>query len=88
MLQYSSAFDDEVAQVLAAEELHVSPEDTLESVLEEHTDDVLDPAPHHISDEETPAKEFERGHTQTSQVHGPFYYFYQGWCFPVLVSKP
>ncbi|XP_019718278.1 E3 ubiquitin-protein ligase RNF10 isoform X2 [Hippocampus comes] len=65
-----------VAQVLAAEGLHVSPEDTLESVVEEPTD-VLDPAQHHIYDEETPAKESEQSHTQTSQVHGPFYYFYQ-----------
>ncbi|XP_049572560.1 E3 ubiquitin-protein ligase RNF10 [Syngnathus scovelli] len=77
VLQYSSAFDDEVAEVPAVEALQGSPEDTLESVLEETTDAASDPAPDHLSDEENAAKESEPSRTQTSQVHGPFYYFYQ-----------
>ncbi|XP_037113725.1 RING finger protein 10 [Syngnathus acus] len=77
VLQYSSAFDDEVAEVPAFEALQGSPEDTLESVLEETTDATSDPAPDHLSDEENAAKESEPSRTQTSQVHGPFYYFYQ-----------
>ncbi|XP_061529014.1 RING finger protein 10 isoform X2 [Phycodurus eques] len=77
VLQYASAFDDEVAEVLPAEEFPECPEDTLESVLEEPPDAVLDSAPHHFSDEENSTKEAEPSHTQTSQVHGPFYYFYQ-----------
>ncbi|XP_077378386.1 E3 ubiquitin-protein ligase RNF10 [Festucalex cinctus] len=77
VLQYSSAFDDEVAEVPAAEALQGSPEDALESVLEEPPNDVLDQAPPHISGDENSDKESESSHTQTSQVHGPFYYFYQ-----------
>ncbi|XP_061622461.1 RING finger protein 10 [Phyllopteryx taeniolatus] len=77
VLQYASAFDDEVAEVLPAEEFPECPEDTLESVLEEPPDAVLDSAPYHLSDEENSTKEAEPGHTQTSKVHGPFYYFYQ-----------
>ncbi|KAM9822449.1 E3 ubiquitin-protein ligase RNF10 [Syngnathus typhle] len=77
VLQYSSAFDDEVAEDPAVEALQGSPEDTLESVLEETTDAASDPAPDHLSNEENAAKESEPSRTQTSQVHGPFYYFYQ-----------
>ncbi|XP_077418210.1 E3 ubiquitin-protein ligase RNF10 [Vanacampus margaritifer] len=77
VLQYSSAFDDEVAEVPAAELVQGSPEDALESVLEEPPNDVLDRAPDHISDAENYAKESEPSHAQASQVHRPFYYFYQ-----------
>nr|XP_061804672.1 E3 ubiquitin-protein ligase RNF10-like [Nerophis lumbriciformis] len=77
VLQYSSAFDDEVEEVPINEEQSGSLEHTLESVLEEPPDTVLDPVPHNFTDEENSAKEAEPGHSQTNQVHGPFYYFYQ-----------
>nr|XP_057927148.1 RING finger protein 10 [Doryrhamphus excisus] len=79
VLQYSSAFDDEVEEPPeeADEELPGCPEDDLECVLEEPVDAVLPLAPEHLSDEENPAREAETDRTSTSLVHGPFYYFYQ-----------
>ncbi|KAG8012244.1 RING finger protein 10 [Nibea albiflora] len=76
VLQYSSAFDDEVAEVsedleLAAE-LPGLPEGVLESVLEE-SPEAAEPQP----DEESPATQAEPGRPSTSVVHGPYYYFYQ-----------
>lgn len=90
MLQYSSAFDDEVAEVPedpeeAAAELPGFPESILESVLEEPPEATMDAAPEPQPDEESPASQPESGRPSTSVVHGPYYYFYQGGDFPVLL---
>uniref|UniRef100_A0A8D0D9W5 E3 ubiquitin-protein ligase RNF10 n=1 Tax=Sander lucioperca TaxID=283035 RepID=A0A8D0D9W5_SANLU len=79
VLQYSSAFDDEVAEVPedAAAELPAIPESILESVLEEPPEAMMDAAPEPQPDEESPASQAESGRPSTSVVHGPFYYFYQ-----------
>lgn len=77
MLQYSSAFDDEVAEVPEdpedAAELPGFPEGVLECVLEE-SPEAAEPQP----DEESPATQAEPGRPSTGVVHGPYYYFYQG----------
>ena len=83
MLQYASAFDDEVAEVPdvpddAAAELPDYPEGVLESVLEEPPEAMVDVAPEPQPDEESPASQPESGRPSTSVVHGPYYYFYQG----------
>lgn len=79
VLQYSSAFDDEVAEVpeedpeVAPGEEPELPEGLLERVLEESTEDAApEPQP-----AENPPSQAETMHTQTSE-HGPSYYFYQG----------
>ncbi|XP_077570864.1 E3 ubiquitin-protein ligase RNF10 [Stigmatopora nigra] len=78
MLQYASAFDDEVLHETIVEVPEaVSLEPTLESLPEEPPDTELEAATDHVSDETNAPKEAEQGHSQTSQVHGPFYYFYQ-----------
>lgn len=83
MLQYSSAFDDEVAEVPevaedAAADLPGFPEGILECVLEEPPEAMMDAAPEPQFDEESPASQAESGRPSTSAVHGPYYYFYQG----------
>ncbi|XP_035514355.1 RING finger protein 10 [Morone saxatilis] len=83
MLQYSSAFDDEVAEVEeveevpedAAAELPLFPEGVLECVLEEPPEVAMDAAPE--PEEESPASQPEPGRPPTGVVHGPYYYFYQ-----------
>ncbi|KAL7391878.1 hypothetical protein ABVT39_016178 [Epinephelus coioides] len=79
VLQYSSAFDDEVAEVPedATAELPGFPESILESVLEEPPEAMMDAAPEPQPDEEIPASQTDSGRPSTSVVHGPFYYFYQ-----------
>ncbi|XP_027133208.1 E3 ubiquitin-protein ligase RNF10 [Larimichthys crocea] len=73
VLQYSSAFDDEVAEVPEdAAELPGFPEGVLECVLEE-SPEAAEPQP----DEESPATQAEPGRPSTGVVHGPYYYFYQ-----------
>lgn len=75
MLQYSSAFDDEVEVV---PELRVSPEGVLECVLEEASEVLmgaaLDPQPI----KGNPDGHVDLDRPPTSMVHGPYYYFYQG----------
>ncbi|XP_070820101.1 E3 ubiquitin-protein ligase RNF10 isoform X2 [Chaetodon trifascialis] len=75
VLQYSSAFDDEVAEVPedAAAELPGIPEGILECVLEEPPE----AAPELQPDEESPASQAESCRPSASVVHGPYYYFYQ-----------
>nr|XP_046242578.1 RING finger protein 10 isoform X2 [Scatophagus argus] len=74
VLQYSSAFDDEVEQVPDQD----SPEDVLDCVLEEPPEAVMDAAPEPQPDEEEiPACPAESGRPSTGVVHGPYYYFYQ-----------
>ncbi|XP_037633482.1 RING finger protein 10 [Sebastes umbrosus] len=79
VLQYSSAFDDEVAEVPedAAAELPSLPESILESVLEEPPEAVMDAAPEPQPNEASPACHADSGRPSTSVVHGPYYYFYQ-----------
>lgn len=81
MLQYSSAFDDEVVEVLedTAVELPHAPESILECVPEEIPEVIIDEgAPEPPPDEEGSARQAEPSHPPTTVVHGPYYYFYQG----------
>ncbi|XP_022612014.1 RING finger protein 10 [Seriola dumerili] len=75
VLQYSSAFDDEVAE--PTEELPGLPGGVLESVLEEPPEAVMDAPPEPQLDEENPADQALPGRPSASVVHGPYYYFYQ-----------
>ncbi|XP_041720568.2 RING finger protein 10 isoform X1 [Coregonus clupeaformis] len=82
VLQYSSAFDDEVAEV--PEEDHEEatgeepqlPEGLLESVLEENPEVSEDAAPALQPADENPLNQAETVRPQTSE-YGPSYYFYQ-----------
>lgn len=76
MLQYSSAFDDEVVEL--SEELPGFPEGILESVLEEPPEAIMDAAQEPQLEEESPAEQVQPGRPSASVVHGPYYYFYQG----------
>lgn len=72
VLQYSSAFDDEVAVVPEdAPSEPDSAEGVLECVLEEPSEAVTEAA-------QEPQLEAEPGRPPTGVVHGPYYYFYQG----------
>ncbi|XP_008415795.1 E3 ubiquitin-protein ligase RNF10 isoform X2 [Poecilia reticulata] len=75
VLQYSSAFDDEVAEFPedTAAELPGSPDAVLESVLEEPPE--AEPEPQ--LEEESPANQTESARPSAAVVHGPYYYFYQ-----------
>ncbi|XP_031704884.1 E3 ubiquitin-protein ligase RNF10 isoform X1 [Anarrhichthys ocellatus] len=82
VLQYSSAFDDEVAEVPdvteeATAELPGFPESILESVLEEPPESMMGAAPEPQPEEESRASKAESGRPSASVVHGPYYYFYQ-----------
>ncbi|KAM6944736.1 E3 ubiquitin-protein ligase RNF10 [Lycodopsis pacificus] len=82
VLQYSSAFDDEVAEVPdvpeeATAELPGFPGSILESVLEEPPQSMMDAAPEPQPEEDNPASKAESGRPSASVVHGPYYYFYQ-----------
>lgn len=81
VLQYSSAFDDEVMELtddMTAELQDVSGA-ALESVPEEEfSEAVLDVVPEPQLDEQSPANQDESAHPSTNVVHGPYYYFYQG----------
>lgn len=82
MLQYSSAFDDEVEDTLedSSAELPHGSEGVLECVPEEIPDltFVEEGAPEAQPDQDGPARQVEPSHPPTSTVHGPYYYFYQG----------
>lgn len=86
VLQYSSAFDDEVAEI--PEEEPDVPEGILESVLEEPPEPVVDAPPEPQLEEESPAEQAQAGRPAASVVHGPYYYFYQGRCFSALLPQP
>lgn len=80
VLQYASAFDDEVAefpQDTAAECPEIT-EDLLQCVLEEPPVAMMDAAPRSQLDGETHANQAQPGRPSASVVHGPYYYFYQG----------
>ncbi|XP_060893547.1 RING finger protein 10 isoform X2 [Labrus mixtus] len=91
VLQYSSAFDDEVEEdpetqevpeaeevaEAASAELPGLPEGILECVLEEPPEAMMDAVPEPEPDEVSSAGHAECGRPSTSSVHGPYYYFYQ-----------
>uniref|UniRef100_UPI003AAFD79D E3 ubiquitin-protein ligase RNF10 n=1 Tax=Centroberyx gerrardi TaxID=166262 RepID=UPI003AAFD79D len=79
VLQYSSAFDDEVAEFPegASGEQPGFPEGVLESVLEEPPEATGDAAPEPQPAEEIPPCQAEPGRPAASAEHGPYYYFYQ-----------
>lgn len=81
VLQYASAFDDEVEELtedVAAELPDVSGA-PLECVPEEEACEAgPDTAPEPQPDEQSPANQAESAHPSTNVVHGPYYYFYQG----------
>lgn len=80
VLQYSSAFDDEVVELTegTAPELPDFLEAILENVQEEPFEAMMDAAPEPQVDVETPAAQAESGRPSANVVHGPYYYFYQG----------
>lgn len=82
VLQYSSAFDDEVEEFPegSSVELPHGAEGVLQCVPEEipaltSVDEGAPEAPPH---QEGSARQVEPGHPPASTVHGPYYYFYQG----------
>lgn len=79
MLQYSSAFDDEVEEFPEEPSTELpsdDPEGVLECVLEETVVD--EAAAEAQPDQGGSTKQVEVGHPPASTVHGPYYYFYQG----------
>lgn len=85
MLQYSSAFDEEVAEFPedTAAELPGCPDAIQESVLEEPPE--AEPEPQ--LEEESSANQAESARPSAAVVHGPYYYFYQGVQFPLLSNS-
>lgn len=77
MLQYFSAFDDEVEENATGEQSEF-PEGILDSVPEEPPEAVANAASEPQPDEESPANPAEPARPSASVVHGPYYYFYQG----------
>ncbi|XP_019949332.2 E3 ubiquitin-protein ligase RNF10 isoform X2 [Paralichthys olivaceus] len=75
VLQYSSAFDDEVAEL--PDELPGPPEGSLECVLEEPPEAMNYAAAEPQLEEESPADQAQPSRPPASMVHGPYYYFYQ-----------
>ncbi|KAK2902434.1 hypothetical protein Q8A73_012180 [Channa argus] len=78
VLQYSSAFDDEVVEL--PEDAAVPsaiPACILQDVVEEPPEDMMDAVPEPQLDEENPASQAQTGRPLGSVVHGPYYYFYQ-----------
>ncbi|XP_029019527.1 RING finger protein 10 isoform X2 [Betta splendens] len=79
VLQYSSAFDDQVVELQeeTTAELPEIAEDILQCVLEEPPEGMLDAAPKPQLDGKTPANQPQSGRPSASVAHGPYYYFYQ-----------
>lgn len=84
VLQYASAFDDEVAEVPEASELPEVSEGVLECVLEESSEALAEAAaPEPQPVKETLPSQAELGQQQQQQLqqstsgNGPYYYFYQ-----------
>lgn len=83
VLQYTSAFDDEVAEMPEEEPAQAfwepgdHREGVLESVLEESPDALVDASPEPEVPEEKHASQADPGRPQTTPEHGPYYYFYQ-----------
>ncbi|KAM4579272.1 E3 ubiquitin-protein ligase RNF10 [Fundulus diaphanus] len=79
VLQYSSAFDDEVAEPTedAAAEPPAAPAAILESVLEESPEAVEGCPPEPRLEEQLAATQAESARPSAPVVHGPYYYFYQ-----------
>lgn len=81
VLQYSSAFDDEVEEFPedSSVELPHGSEGALQCVPEEvpALTSVDEGAPEAPPDQDGSARQVEPGHQPASTVHGPYYYFYQ-----------
>ncbi|KAM3867856.1 E3 ubiquitin-protein ligase RNF10 [Diretmus argenteus] len=78
VLQYSSAFDDEVAEVPEdGGEQPGFPDGILESVLEEPPEAVVDAAPEDPPADEDATSQAEPSRPLANVAHGPYYYFYQ-----------
>ncbi|XP_036000477.1 RING finger protein 10 [Fundulus heteroclitus] len=84
VLQYSSAFDDEVAEATedAAAEPPAAPDAILESVLEESPEAVAGSPPEPRLEEQRLEEQLlvtqaESARPSAPVVHGPYYYFYQ-----------
>ncbi|KAF0033665.1 RING finger protein 10 [Scophthalmus maximus] len=79
VLQYASAFDDEVEELPEElpEEQPGLPEGVLESVLEEPPEEMMEADPEPQIDVEGLADQAQPGRPSASVVHGPYYYFYQ-----------
>lgn len=81
VLQYSSAFDDEVEEFPedSSAELPHGSEGALQCVPEEvpALTSVDEGAPEAPPDQDGSARQVEPGHQPASTVHGPYYYFYQ-----------
>uniref|UniRef100_A0A3P9HYG1 E3 ubiquitin-protein ligase RNF10 n=1 Tax=Oryzias latipes TaxID=8090 RepID=A0A3P9HYG1_ORYLA len=79
VLQYSSAFDDEVEELTeeTPAELPNFPEPNLENELENPPESGLGAACEPQLDVVIPANQGESVHPSTGVVHGPYYYFYQ-----------
>uniref|UniRef100_A0A668AIW2 E3 ubiquitin-protein ligase RNF10 n=1 Tax=Myripristis murdjan TaxID=586833 RepID=A0A668AIW2_9TELE len=79
VLHYSSAFDDEVAELPedAAGQQPDFPEGFLESVLEEPPEAMVDAVPEPQCAEKSPPSQAEPSRPPASVEHGPYYYFYQ-----------
>ncbi|XP_076020790.1 E3 ubiquitin-protein ligase RNF10 [Genypterus blacodes] len=77
VLQYASAFDDEVEEEKATGEQSEVPEGALDCVPEEPPEAAADVASGPWPNEESPANLAEPGRPSASVVHGPYYYFYQ-----------
>lgn len=93
MLQYSSAFDDEVEEFPEEPSTELpsdDPEGVLECVPEEIPDlTVVDEAAAEAQpDQGGSTKQVEVGHPPASAVHGPYYYFYQGESRNLRVGSP
>ncbi|KAJ0019560.1 hypothetical protein NQD34_007129 [Periophthalmus magnuspinnatus] len=84
VLQYASAFDDEVLELPEDDsEQPQLPEGVLESVLEDVPEEILEAATETALEltedftEDPPVWQPDTSHTATNVVHGPYYYFYQ-----------
>lgn len=76
VLQYASAFDDEVFEPTEDDsEQPQLPEGVLESVLEDFPE--TEPEPPEDLSEEPPVCHSDTSRSSTTMVHGPYYYFYQ-----------
>lgn len=80
MLQYASAFDDEVVELPedTLAELPEIPEDILQCVQEESPAVMVDAAAEPQPEEENCTSQAQPGRPSATAVHGPYYYFYQG----------
>lgn len=78
VLQYASAFDDEVLELPEDDsEQPQLPEGVLESVLEEVPETESEPLEDMAEEPEEPPCQSDTSRNSATMVHGPYYYFYQ-----------